>query len=70
MDICVKCRHCKVVSFPDIPASEIYCKRYIDSVDYITGEIRYKKCRSVRQDNAVCTHWEQGGIKGFFKRHF
>ena len=70
MNICINCRYCKIVSFPDIPACEIYCRRSIDSVNYITGEIHYKKCKNVRQDNAVCYGWEQGGIKGFFQRLF
>lgn len=63
---CNNCRYCKIISsFPDI-----YCKRIIDTVNYVTGEIQYKECATLRRNSPVCTCWEQGGIKGFFQRLF
>lgn len=70
MNTCINCRYCKITSFPNISACEMYCKYHKPDVDYVTGQVSYKHCRSIRYNREVCPNWEQGGIKGFFQRLF
>lgn len=65
---CNNCRWLNIISSEYAGVGYFECKAKYKMNPYY-GKTRCT-CEEVRLDKAYCPLWEQGGIKGWFNRHF
>lgn len=66
MNICIKCKHCKIESIPDTPCADVLCKKHYD-INPIDGWKTYKDCSEINADGK-CKDYEDNWYEKFKKK--